>query len=88
MSNEVKELGEVLDELSGKVPQLISRLLGTLYSAEAGTQMGQSVGSFYKELIAAGIPSDDALKMARDYMLSIKNIISSASATCNPEKKE
>ena len=70
----VKEIGQLLDEVSGKVPKLISGILDTLYSAESGKKMGQSVGSLYKELIECGIPEEEALKMARDYMLSIKDI--------------
>lgn len=71
----VKEIGELLDEVSGKVPKLISGLMDTLYSAEAGKKMGQSVGNLYKELVDSGIPQDDALKMAKDYMLSIKDVV-------------
>ena len=70
----VKEIGQLLDEVSSKVPTLISGLMNSIYSAEAGGKMGQSVGNFYKELIQSGIPEEEALKMARDYLLSIKDI--------------
>ena len=70
----VKEIGQLLDEVSGKVPKLIGGILETLYSAEAGKKMGQSVGNMYKELIESGIPESEAIKMAKDYMLSIKDI--------------
>ena len=72
-----KEIGELLDEVSTKVPQLITNLLDTLYSPEAGKKMGQSVGSLYKELIDSGIPADDALSMAKEYMASMKAMLSS-----------
>ena len=71
-----KEIGELLDSVSTKVPQLITNLLDTLYSPEAGKKMGQSVGSMYKELIDAGIPAEDALAMAKEYMISIKSVMS------------
>ena len=70
----VKEIGELLDEVSGKVPKLITGLMDTVYSAEAGTKMGKSVGNLYKELVDSGIPQEEAIKMAKDYMLSIKDI--------------
>ena len=73
----VKEIGEMLDEVSTKIPKLINGVLSSLYSAEAGKNMGQAVGSFYKELLEAGIPMDEALKMAKDYVLSLKDITSS-----------
>lgn len=70
----VKEIGELLDEVTSKVPKLIESLIGTMYSSEAGKAMGGAVGSLYKELVESGIPKEDALQMARDYMLSMKDI--------------
>jgi len=79
MSNEIptKEIGELLDEVSTKVPKLITGLMDTLYSPEAGKKMGQSVGAMYKELVDSGIPSEEALAMAKEYMASIKSAMSS-----------
>lgn len=70
----VKEISEMLDSVSDKVPKLIKGLMGSLYSAESGSNMGQAVGNFYKEIVEAGIPKEDALKMSKDYMLSLKDI--------------
>ncbi|MFA6730809.1 MAG: hypothetical protein WCR95_07415 [Eubacteriales bacterium] len=72
----VKEIGELLDEVSGKVPKLIGTLLDTMYSADSGKRMGEAVGSFYKELVASGIPPEEALKMAKDYTLSFRDVAS------------
>ena len=77
----VKEIGDLLDSVSTKVPKLISGLLDTVYSADAGTKMGQSVGNFYKELIESGIPKEDAMEMTKNYMLSVKDIIGDAAAS-------
>lgn len=87
MSNEIptKEIGELLDEVSDKIPKLITGLMDTLYSAESGKKMGQAVGSLYKELIDSGIPKEDALQMAHDYMLSLKDISKSFSGFNNKE---
>jgi hypothetical protein len=70
----MNEIGEMLDTVSSKIPGLIKGVIGTLYSADAGSNMGKAVGSFYKELVEAGIPADEAIKMARDYMLSLKDV--------------
>jgi len=80
----VREIGALLDEVSGKVPKLITGLLDTIYSAEAGQKMGKSVGNLYKELVDSGIPQEEAIKMAKDYMLSIKDMV--GNMTQNPEK--
>lgn len=77
----VKEIGELLDEVSGKIPKLITGLMDTLYSADAGKKMGQAVGSFYKELVEGGIPQEDALKMAKDYMLTLKDTATNFTAS-------
>ena len=73
-SNDVKELAEMLDTITDKIPQLITGVVNTLYSAEAGKNIGQAVGSLYKELVESGIPEDAALDMAKSYMLSMKDI--------------
>jgi|BioPla2DNA2_1021312.scaffolds.fasta_scaffold07536_5 hypothetical protein len=70
----VKEISELLDEVSGKLPRLITSILDTVYSADSGKKMGQAVGNLYKELVDAGIPHEDALKMARDYLTSLQNM--------------
>lgn len=70
----VKEISELLDTVSSKVPKLITSLVDTMYSVESAKKVGQAVGSFYKELVESGIPKEEALKMARDYILSMKDI--------------
>lgn len=78
MSNQnnipTKEIGELLEIVSAKVPKLVGDLLGTLYSEEAGSRIGKAVGSFYKELVNAGIPANEALQMTKDYMNQVKAV--------------
>lgn len=69
-----KEVGELLEIVSAKVPKLLKDLLGTLYSEEAGASIGKAVGTFYIELKNAGIPPEEALKMTKDYMNYVKSI--------------
>lgn len=75
MSNNFEDVAQILDTVSEKIPALIRGTIGSLYAPETGAQLGQAVGAFYKELVASGIPAEDALKMAKDYMLTIKNIV-------------
>ncbi len=69
------ELKEILDTVSEKVPRMIRELMGSLYSKEAGTSMGQSIGAFYRELVDSGIPEKDALDMAKSYIFSLKDVM-------------
>ena len=71
------EVSEMLDAVSTKVPELITKLLKTVYSEEAGRNVGRAVGVLYRELVDAGIPQDVALKMATDYMISFKDLLGS-----------
>ena len=56
------------------MPKLLNACFSTMYSAEAGENMGKAVGGFYRELLAAGIPNAEALEMAKSYMLSLKEV--------------
>jgi hypothetical protein len=75
-SEDVNELRDVLDTVGDRVPKLIRDIVGSLYSKEAGTNMGQSVGAYYQELIASGIPQEAALEMTKSYSISIKDLVS------------
>lgn len=72
-SKDMNELSDVLETVSEKVPRLIREVMGSLYSKDTGAAMGQSVGAYYKELVASGIPQDAALQMAKEFSFSMKN---------------
>jgi len=71
----VKEIGALLDEVSGKVPKLITGLLDTIFSAEAGQKMGKSVGNLYKELVDSGIPLAKRHIMIRIILVRVSWIV-------------
>jgi hypothetical protein len=62
--HDAKEIGEILDVVSDKIPALLRGLRDVLYSKESAENMADSVGTFYKKLVEAGIPKEDALDMA------------------------
>ncbi len=69
----VEAIGELLDKVSDKLPRLLEGVHRAYYSIESGTNAGKSVGAFYKELIASGIPQDVALNLTEKYMISISD---------------
>jgi tetrahydromethanopterin S-methyltransferase subunit G len=71
------EVSEMLDAVSTRLPEMITNLLKTVYSEEAGRNVGRAVGTLYQELVEAGIPKDLAVKMASDYMISFKDVLGS-----------
>ena len=73
-----KEIGELLDSVSDKVPKLLKNVMDAMYGAETGINMGKAVGGFYKELVESGLPPELAAKMAEKYMISISDIVDNA----------
>ena len=74
-THDVEELREVLEVVSDKVPSLLRGLRDVLYSKESAENMAESVGTFYKKLVESGIPKEDALDMARGYMINLRDIM-------------
>jgi len=74
MSSDVEELKEVLSVLSSQVPALIKGIIASVFSEEAGRQMGRAAGAFYKELIEAGMPPETAIKMTENYISAFTNL--------------
>ena len=74
----VKEIGELLDEVSMKLPKLLEGIQKSYYSVENGTNAGKSIGAFYKELIEAGMSNEVALRLTERFMVSVKDLTSIA----------
>ncbi|HJN17926.1 MAG TPA: hypothetical protein QGH10_20675 [Armatimonadota bacterium] len=74
----VQEIGELFDMLGDKAPKIISELIQAVYSENTGRELGKATGAFYKELVDAGIPKEDALEMAKDYVRGLRDAMSSA----------
>lgn len=68
------EVAKILDKVAENIPALLKGLRDAVYSAEAGEQFGKAVGAFYGELIKQGIPQDQALEMAKNYMISLRDL--------------
>ncbi len=70
-----KEIVEILDAVSDKIPGMVKGLFNAIYSAEAGAEAGKSVGNFYTNLLESGIPEDLALRLTERYMFSIRDVV-------------
>ena len=75
MVKDIDDLREVLSVVSDKVPSLLRGLRDILYSTEAAENMAGAVATFYKKLVEAGIPHDEALAMAKGYMINLRDLI-------------
>ncbi|MEM0358208.1 MAG: hypothetical protein QXL77_07565 [Candidatus Bathyarchaeia archaeon] len=71
---DIEELREVLSVVSKEVPALIKGIIGSIFSEEAGRDMGRAAAAFYKELKEAGLPEDVAVKMTEGYMSAFMSL--------------
>ncbi len=71
---DVEELREVLSVISKEVPALIKGIIASVFSEEAGRDMGRAAAVFYKELKEAGMPEDVAVKMTEGYISTFTSL--------------
>ena len=71
---DVEELREVLSVVSKEVPALIKGIIASVFSEEAGRDMGRAAAAFYKELKEAGMPEDVAVKMTEGYISTFTSL--------------
>jgi len=72
--DDIGELREVLSVVSQQVPGLIKGIIASVFSEQAGADMGKAVGAFYKGLKDAGIPDETAVKMAENYISTFTSL--------------
>jgi hypothetical protein len=69
-----EEIKEVLSVVSTEVPGLIKSILSSVFSEEAGKNMGKAAAAYYKELKDGGLPEQVAVKMTEDYMKTFTSL--------------
>lgn len=72
----VKEIGELMDMMSSKLPGLLREVQNIIFSEEGATTMSKAVGIFYKNLIEAGMDKSDAMYLTQEYMSTLKALSS------------
>ena len=71
---EPENIKEILGVVSSEVPALIKSILASVFSEEAGRNMGKAAAAYYKELKNGGMPEQVAVKMTEDYMRTFTSI--------------
>ena len=72
----VKEIGELLDMMSNKLPGLIKELYEILYSEEGAVTMSKALATFYKNLLDARMDKNEAMSLTREYLSTLKSLTS------------
>ena len=65
---------ELLSVVSTEVPTMIKSIMSSVFSEEAGKNMGKAAAAYYKELKTGGLPDDVAVKLTQEYMQTFTNI--------------
>jgi hypothetical protein len=65
---------EILGVVSSEIPALIKSILSSVFSEEAGRNMGKAAAAYYKELKSGGLPEQIAVKMTEEYMRTFTSL--------------
>jgi len=71
---EPENIKEILGVVSSEVPALIKSVLSSVFSEEAGRNMGKAAAAYYKELKEGGLPEQIAVKMTEEYMRTFTSL--------------
>jgi len=73
-TSDAEEVKEILKAVSEGIPALIKGIMGSIFSEETGGNMGRAAANFYKELKAAGMPDDVAVRMTENYIKTFTDL--------------
>jgi len=71
---EPENVKELLNVVSSEIPALIKNILASVFSEEAGRNMGKAAAAYYKELKDGGLPEPVAVKLTEDYMRTFTSL--------------
>lgn len=71
---DAEDVKEILGVVSSELPALIKSLLTSVFSEEAGKNMGKAAAAYYRELKNGGLPEQVAVKLTEDYMRTFTSL--------------
>jgi hypothetical protein len=71
---EPENIKEILSVVSSEIPTMIKSILSSVFSEEAGRNMGKAAAAYYKELKDGRLPEPVAVKMTEEYMRTFTSI--------------
>jgi hypothetical protein len=69
-----ENIKEILNAVSSEIPPMIKNILASVFSEEAGRNMGKAAAAYYKEMKEGGLPEQVAVKLTEDYMRTFSSI--------------
>ncbi len=71
---EAENVKEILGVVSTEIPAMIKSILSSVFSEEAGRNMGKAAAAYYKELKNGGLPEEVAVKLTEEYMRTFTSL--------------
>jgi hypothetical protein len=69
-----ENIKQILGVVSTEIPAMIKSILSSVFSEEAGRNMGKAAAAYYKELKDGGLPEQVAVKMTEEYMRTFTSL--------------
>ncbi|MCW4018793.1 MAG: hypothetical protein NWF00_08990 [Candidatus Bathyarchaeota archaeon] len=71
---DAENLKEILSVVSTEIPSMIKSVLSSVFSEEAGRNMGKAAAAYYSELKNGGLPDAVAVKLTEEYMRTFTSL--------------
>ena len=68
MTEDSKEVAEILDVVADKVPKLLNDITDALFNPEKTKAFGANVAEFYKTMVDNGMPPEQAFELTKKFM--------------------
>src|SRR5512137_318024 len=66
-----EDIAKIMDTISDKIPELLTKLGDVLYSTDQAKKFGAAAAVFYKELKGTGMSDAQIYELTRQYMSTL-----------------
>jgi hypothetical protein len=71
---DAQTIKEILGVVSTEIPAMIKSILSSIFSEEAGRNMGKAAAAYYGELKNGGLPEAVAVQLTQEYMRTFTSL--------------
>jgi hypothetical protein len=71
---DAKNIKEILGVVSTEIPSMIKSILSSVFSEDAGRNMGKAAAAYYSELKNGGLPEAVAVQLTQEYMRTFTSL--------------
>jgi hypothetical protein len=71
---DAQTIKEILGVVSTEIPAMIKSILSSIFSEDAGRNMGKAAAAYYSELKNGGLPEAVAVQLTQEYMRTFTSL--------------